>query len=221
MLTVDLAIFDLDGTLLDTIEDLGDSVNEVLRARGWPEHGYGRYRLFIGDGMELLVRRSMPEGAAADAALVAEVLDEYRAAYGRNWNRKSRPYPGIVELLATLRGRGIRLAVLSNKPHAFTESCVAELLPGMPFERVYGERGGVPRKPDPGAALAIAEELGVAPGRAMFVGDTDVDVRTGSGAGMVTVGVLWGFRGEDELRAAGAGHLVSHPGEILDIVTPR
>jgi phosphoglycolate phosphatase len=218
MPNIDLAIFDLDGTLLDTIEDLGDSVNEVLRARDWPEHGYDEYCYHIGDGMELLVRRSMPEKAATDDALVAEVLAEYRAAYGRNWNNKSKPYAGIVELLATLSGQGIRLAVLSNKPHEFTEQCVTELLPGAPFEKVYGDREGIPRKPDPGAALSICADLGVDPARTMFVGDTDVDIRTGAGAGMVAVGVLWGFRGEDELRAAGAVHIVKEVGEIEGLV---
>ncbi len=210
-----LVIFDLDGTLLDTIEDLGDSVNEVLRARGWPEHHYDVYCTYIGDGMELLVRRSMPAVAAADEALVAEVLAEYRAAYGRNWNHKSRPYPGVVELLATLAERGIKFAVLSNKPQEFTERCVAQLLPGAPFEKVYGDRPGVPRKPDPGAALSIASDLGIDPSQTMFVGDTDVDIRTGAGAGMRAIGVLWGFRDEAELRAAGAEHIVSTPEEIV------
>lgn len=215
---IDLVIFDLDGTLLDTIEDLGDSVNEVLRARGWPEHAYDVYCRHIGDGMELLVRRSMPPGATADEALVVEVLAEYRAAYGRNWNNKSRPYPGVVELLAALVEQGIKLAVLSNKPHEFTGRCVAELLPGAPFEKVYGDRQGVPRKPDPGAALSIATDLGVVPARTMFVGDTDVDIRTGAGAGMRAVGVLWGFRDEAELRAAGAAHIVAEPGEITGLL---
>ena len=213
-----LAILDLDGTLLDTIEDLGDSVNEVLRARGWPEHSYDTYCYYIGDGMEKLVRRSMPEDARADDAMVAEVLEEYRAAYTRNWNRKTQPFPGILELLAELEERGVRMAVLSNKPHAFTELCVNELLPGAPFEKVYGDREGVPRKPDPGAALAIAEDLGVDPKDTVFVGDTDVDIRTGVGAGMPSIGVLWGFRDEEELRKAGATHIVSEPAEIAALV---
>lgn len=215
MNSIELAIFDLDGTLLDTIEDLGDSMNEMLTGRGHPLHDYETYCGFIGDGMEQLVRRALPEGS--DAAELAEALAEYRTAYGRNWQNKSKPYEGILDLLKALAADGVRLAVLSNKPHEFTVKCVEVLLPSQPFERVYGEREGIPRKPDPGAALAIAEELGVAAEHCMFIGDSGVDVRTGADAGMVAVGVLWGFRGEEELRAAGAAHLVSNPAEISEL----
>ncbi len=214
---MELIIFDLDGTLLDTIEDLGDSVNEVLRARGLPEHGYAEYCHLIGDGMEMLVRRSLPE-AQRDDATVAAVLEEYRAAYGRNWAKKSRPYPGVPELLDTLQSRGVPMAVLSNKPQAFTELCVSQLLPGRPFSPVFGQREGVPRKPDPAAALEIAQIRGADPARTLFVGDTNVDIATGARAGMVPVGVLWGFRDEAELRAAGARHLIAEPAELLALI---
>ena len=211
-----LIIFDLDGTLLDTIQDLGDSVNEVLAARGLPQHHYDDFCYFVGDGMEMLIRRALPKGS--EEKLVGEVLQEYREAYQRNWAKKSKPYEGIVELLENLKAEGVRLAVLSNKPDNFTQLCVAKLLPAGLFEKIYGQREGVPQKPDPGAAIAIARDLEVPVEHTMFVGDTDVDIRTGVGAGMVAVGVLWGFRGEEELRAAGASHIVANPKEILEIL---
>jgi phosphoglycolate phosphatase len=218
MSAIDLVIFDLDGTLLDTIEDLGDSVNEVLRKRKLPEHSYCDYRDYIGDGMEMLIRRSLPAQLASDPEFLATVLEDYQAAYGRNWNNKSRPYEGIADCLENLSQNGVKLAVLSNKPHHFTRLCVAQLLPGIHFEEVCGDRDGVPRKPDPGGALAIAAVLGITAGRTMFVGDTDVDISTGLGAGMLAVGVLWGFRGEDELRRAGARHVVARPDEIVSLI---
>ena len=218
MSAIDLVIFDLDGTLLDTIEDLGDSVNEVLSKRGLAEHSYCDYRDYIGDGMEMLIRRSLPTELASDPEFLAAVLEDYQAAYGRNWNNKSRPYDGIPDCLGNLIENGVQLAVLSNKPHHFTRLCVAQLLPGVPFVEVCGDRDGVPRKPDPGAALAIAAGLGIAAGRTMFVGDTNVDITTGLAAGMLAVGVLWGFRGEEELRSAGARHVVTCPDEIARLI---
>ena len=217
MADIELVIFDLDGTLRDTIEDLGDSVNEVLRSRQLPEHSYEDYREYIGDGMEMLIRRSLPGELASDPEVFAAVLGDCQAAYGRNWNNKSSPYEGIQECLESLNRQGVKLAVLSNKPHHFTGLCVSELLPGIPFAEVCGDREGIPRKPDPGGALAIAGGLGIDAGRTLFAGDTDVDIITALGAGMVPVGVLWGFRGEDELRQAGARHLVAHPDEIVSL----
>ncbi len=218
MASFKLVIFDLDGTLLDTIEDLGDSVNEVLKARKLPEHSYRDYRRFIGDGMEMLIRRAMPAELASDVGLVAELLEDYQAAYGRNWNKKSRPYEGINECLEQLSLKGVPFAVLSNKPDHFTRLCVSELLPGVDFVVVYGDRAGIARKPDPAGALAIAGQVGVAPEQTVFVGDSNVDIATAVQAEMLPVGVLWGFRGEDELRAAGAQHLVSKPHEIVDLI---
>jgi phosphoglycolate phosphatase len=217
MKNIELVIFDLDGTLLDTIEDLGDSVNEVLRRRQFPEHSYHDYREYIGDGMEMLIRRALPREVASDPEAVSEVLADYQVAYGRNWNNKSRPYDGIPECLDRLTQKGLRLAVLSNKPDHFTRLCVSELLPDIDFTMVCGDREGIARKPDPGGALAIAGQIGVDAERTLFAGDSNVDITTAVRAGMVPVGVLWGFRAEDELRAAGALHLVSKPDEIVDL----
>ena len=215
---IKLVVFDLDGTLLDTIEDLGDSVNEVLSARGYPEHTYDKYRLFIGDGMKKLILRALPSKAKEDPVLVSDVLAEYQAAYERNWRKKSCPYAGITNCLRELQTTGTRSAILSNKPHRFTEMCVSHLLSEFNFDKVYGEREGVPRKPDPAGALAICRELDILPQETMFVGDTSVDVLTGVRAGMMSVGVLWGFRGEEELRDSGAEHIISHPNKLLGLM---
>ena len=218
MANIKSVIFDLDGTLLDTIEDLGDSVNEVLAAREYPTHSYEEYCFFIGDGMENLIKRSLPNECLTDEGLIEEVLIDYREAYTRNWNKKSRPYEGIMECLDSLRSRNIVSAVLSNKPHHFTEMCVAELIGNQHFDIVLGQREGVRKKPSPDAAFEICNTIEVDPKDVVFVGDTNVDIVTGIAAGMKTIGVLWGFREESELREAGAQYIVDKPNQILEII---
>ena len=215
---IKLVVFDLDGTLLDTIEDLGDSVNEVLVARGYPTHSYAEYCFFIGDGMENLIKRSLPDECLNDEYLIEEVVKDYREAYTRNWNNKSRPYEGIMECLADLKSRSIISAVLSNKPHHFTEMCVESLIGSKHFEVVLGQREGVEKKPSPDGAIEICNKMKVDPSDVVFVGDTNVDILTGVAAGMTTIGVLWGFREEEELREAGANYIVSNPDEILEVI---
>ena len=218
MASIKLVIFDLDGTLLDTIEDLGDSVNQVLSSRGYPEHSYDQYCVFIGDGMEKLIKRSLPNECLNDPLLIEEVLNDYREAYTRNWNNKSRPYDGIMECLADLKARNIMSSVLSNKPHHFTELCVGELIGKEHFEFVLGQREGVNKKPSPDAAIEICEELNVAPEETIFIGDTNVDILTGVSAGMKTIGVLWGFREEKELIEAGAHYIATSPTQLMGII---
>lgn len=207
------AIFDLDGTLLDTLEDLADAANEALAAAGLPPHPVDAYRIFVGDGIQTLVRRIVPTDGAEEK--VTEVLTLYRAAYGRRWKNKTRPYDGIPEMLTALTQRTVRMAVLSNKPQRFTELCMAHHLPGFAFAPVLGQREEVPRKPHPAGALEIAEKLGLSPGEIAFVGDTRTDMDTATAAGMVPVGVTWGFREVEELRAHGARVIVHHPLELL------
>ncbi|MHB8763835.1 MAG: HAD family hydrolase [Deferrisomatales bacterium] len=212
-------IFDLDGTLVDSLEDLADSMNAVLTRAGLPGHPLAAYRYFVGEGIEALVLRALPadrRDEAAHAGFVAAMREEY----GRRYLDKTRPYPGVPELLDGLTARGVPLAVLSNKPHGPTVEMVAKLLGRWPFRAVAGARPGVPKKPDPTAAVAIAAELGVAPGSVVYVGDTATDMRTAGAAGMFGVGVLWGFRTADELREAGARALVGKPGEILGLLQP-
>ena len=218
MTNIKLVIFDLDGTLLDTIEDLGDSVNEVLSSRGYPLHSYDDYCLYIGDGMEKLIRRSIPDDLRNDELVVKGVLEDYKEAYTRNWKKKSKPYDGIMKCLDDLKAHQIASAVLSNKPHNFTELCVESLIGNEHFISILGQRDSVKKKPSPDGAIEICNNVNVDPSDVIFIGDTNVDILTGVAAGMTTMGVLWGFRKEEELREAGADYIVSDPNQILDII---
>jgi len=213
----DAVMFDLDGTLLDTLEDLADSVNAVLAARGHPEHPNDAYRFFVGDGMRNLIRRALPNEAADEETVEAAVV-EMRAVYAKRWNVKSRPYDGVPEMIAALSERGLRLCVLSNKPDGFTKLCVDSLLDPEPFEIVRGAMPDVPRKPEPAAAIAIAAEMGIERDRFLYLGDTNTDMKTANGAGMVPVGAAWGFRPESELVQYGARFVIHHPREMLDLL---
>ena len=206
------AIFDLDGTLLDSLHDIGAAMNHALTTHGLPPHPLDAYRQFVGEGVLVLVSRALPPGREdAHPAVVAA----YRAFYAEHLLDHTRPFAGLLEVLARLEAEGVKLAVLSNKPDPATRQLVTALLPRVPFGAVYGERPGVPRKPDPTAALAVAAELGVAPGECAFIGDTAVDVDTARAAGMVAVGVTWGFRDVAELRAHGAQVIVHTAEELL------
>jgi len=216
-------LFDLDGTLLDTLEDIGRSANEVLEGLKLPGHPMDAYRRFIGDGVANLFRRAIVEGSARDGdeidpGLIARCVEGFRESYGRGWNVATRPYPGIPELLDVLSARTLGLAVLSNKPDAFTRQCVDAYLARWPFSVVFGEREGVPRKPDPAGALEVADRLGVPPEAVLYVGDSSVDMETACRAGMLPVGVAWGFRSPEELRAHGALHIIETPLELLGLL---
>lgn len=209
-------IFDLDGTLVDSLGDIADAMNATLAARRFPGHPEDAYRAMIGDGVLALARRVLPVAVVTDA-LAREVVVEYRARYAQAMTARTRPYPGIEPLLDALTARGIALAVLSNKSHEATAPLVEASFPGR-FARAWGERVGMPRKPDPTAALALAGELGVPAGETLFVGDSAIDVETALRAGMGAVGVAWGFRGADELARAGAQVIVTEAAEILTLV---
>ena len=208
------AIFDLDGTLIDSLQDLADSMNEALAALAFPEHDLDAYRYFIGDGVHSLIARALPPGAREDAPTIQRATELYRTAYGSNWSRATAPYAGIMALLDELRSVGIPLAVLSNKPQHFTALCVEHFFPQQPFTVVLGQRDHVPRKPDPAGAWEIASTLQLPPEQIAFIGDTSTDIRTGLAAGMRTVGVTWGFRPPQELEEAGAATIVHRPGDI-------
>jgi phosphoglycolate phosphatase len=210
-------LFDLDGTLLDTLEDIARSANEVLEGLGLPPHPIDAYRRFIGDGVGNLFQRAFPAGVE-DAGLADRCEEGFRLVYGRGWNVASRPYPGIPELLDGLVSRGLGMAVLSNKPDLFTRQCVEEYLADWPFQAVIGNREGVPRKPDPGSALDIAGRLGVAPGQIAYLGDSSVDMTTARRAGMIPIGAAWGFRSVAELCSSGAIEVVAHPLELLALI---
>ena len=185
-------IFDLDGTLLDTLSDLAETCNEVLTRHHFPTHPLPAYKGFVGDGLYTLVGRMTPVATAnivlqGCAALFTEI-------YSRNWKRKSCLYDGINAMLAALKEQGMLLAILSNKPHEFVTLCVDEFFPEGLFTIVYGQRTGFPKKPDPSSALEIVERLGTRPQDTMFVGDSGVDMKTAKAAGMTAAGVSWGFR---------------------------
>jgi len=211
-------ILDVDGTLLDTIQDLADSMNSTLRHFGFPIHELQKYKYFVGDGLENLVRRSLPDSAKIDPVLLSQCIAMMQQTYERNWNVKSRPYPGIPELLDALTARGMKMAVLSNKPHDLTQKVIEMLLPSWRFEAVMGERPPIPRKPDPSSALEIASRLGVEPAGFLYMGDTATDMRTANAAGMYAVGALWGFRNAEELIESGAKKLIAKPAELLELL---
>ena len=210
-------IFDLDGTLLDSLEDLADSMNAVLARQQFPVHAVDRYRYFVGDGISELVKRVLPEQLRTDA-LVAENIRWMSTEYEARWNKKTQPYPGIVELLAALTDAGLRMAVLSNKPDPFTKIMVPALLPGWNFEPILGARPGVPVKPDPQAALEIAGQLAVPPHERLYLGDTATEMRTANAAGMMAIGVAWGFRPIEELQQHGAQRIIHYPTDLLPLL---
>ena len=210
-------IFDLDGTLLDTLQDIGTSCNRVLAARGFPTHEIEAYRLLIGDGAPECVKQALPADSRSEA-LIQECLEAYFEEYERGWNVSTRPYDGIPTLLDDVAERGIGMAVLSNKSQSATERCVDGLLGRWTFASVIGQNDARGRKPDPAGALEIAESLNVSAGECLFVGDTEVDMRTAEAAGMFPLGVLWGYRTAQELRSAGARALAREPSEILRLV---
>jgi len=210
-------IFDLDGTLLDTLEDIADAANHVLSHRGFPTYDTDAYRHFVGDGINILFTRVLPEEKQNEEA-VSECVQAFREAYGHHWNIKTKPYDGVPEMLDGLTARGLKMAVLSNKPDDFAKKCVAELLSKWRFEVVSGFRNGIPPKPDPGGALQIAEILDIEPEQILYLGDTDVDMKTAIAAGMFPVGALWGFRSVEELRNSGAEKVIALPQDLLHLI---
>ena len=207
-------IFDLDGTLLNTLEDLADSVNNVLARRGWPEHPVDAYRFFVGNGMSMLVRRAVPQEFAHQED-VEECTQEVRREYSRRWAVKTAPYPGIQEALEEMSLKGFAMAVLSNKPQEATVEAVSHFFPQGLFSIVRGALPDRPIKPDPGSALEIAGALGLEPSRIYFLGDSNVDMLTAGSAGMTGLGAAWGFRGKEELLSAGARCVIERPLDLL------
>lgn len=209
-------VFDLDGTLLDSLRDIAETVNQVLDERQFPVHPLDRFRYLVGDGVVTLFDRALPATANRDEWLQPCVA-RFHEVYDRHWNRHTRPYEGILDLIAALRSLRVPLAVLSNKPHPFTVKCVEEYFAADDFIAVLGQREGVPRKPDPAGALEIAMLLDVPAHRCAYVGDSLVDMQTAVRAAMLPVGCLWGFRERDELVAHGAQRLIARPNELLEL----
>lgn len=209
-------IFDLDGTLLNTIEDISDSMNEVLQAFNLNTYSYEEYKQKIGGGFRNLILNSFPEGANENT--IDKALDMLFKIYSENYINKTRPYDGIDDLLNSLVEKNIKLAVNSNKKDEYTKNLIYRFFDGIPFTDIYGQRENIQIKPDPTAALEIAENINLKPEEILFIGDTKTDILTGKNAHMDSVGVLWGFRSREELSKYGAKYIVSDWKEILDII---
>jgi phosphoglycolate phosphatase len=214
---VRLLIFDLDGTLLDTIEDLANSVNYALRCFGFPEHASEAYRFMIGNGVNKLLERALPE-AHRHADGVSMMRHEFLRHYSHHADDCTRPYPGISELLQTLQNSGFQLGVASNKMHEATGELVKRFFPEINFILVLGQREGIPVKPAPDILLEIMATAGVEEAETLYIGDSGVDALTAINASVPFIGVLWGFRPQAELAQAGATHFVEKPEEILNVV---
>jgi len=213
---VSAILFDLDGTLLDTLEDLGGSMNNVLDRKGFPLHEIDEYRYFVGEGLSMLVKRALP--ANSSNAVCSDSLAAMRAEYNAHCRDNTAPYPGIPELLTKISNAGLKMTVLSNKPHAMTVSMVAGCFPEVTFDIVNGGRENVPLKPNPAGALEIARLLKIEPGQFVYLGDSKTDMETAVASGMYPVGALWGFRNAEELEKAGAKALVASPDELWKIL---
>lgn len=207
-------IFDLDGTLTNTLTDIATAMNRALRLNGLPEYPEEAYRYMVGNGAKTLAVRAVGD----HQELMQAVLADYQAYYETHTRVATCPYQGIPELLAALQARGLKLCVLSNKPHADTNNVVRYFFADIDWAIIRGQMEGVPVKPDPAGAFAITEALALSPEECLYLGDTNVDMNTACNAGMFPVGVLWGFRGEKELLDNGARKLLHHPLELLELL---
>jgi phosphoglycolate phosphatase len=216
-LTYKAVLFDLDGTLLFTLQDLANSVNDSLRRLGFPTHPTEAYKYLVGEGREIMALKSLPP-PHRDATTVNRLVALINEEYSRQWAINTRPYPGIRELLDSLTVKGIKLAVLSNKADDISKTMVAGLLGRWKFDVVRGAVNGVPKKPDPTAALQLAHELHLKPSEFVYLGDSDIDMKTAVAAGMYPVGALWGFRTAEELLEGGAKVLIKHPVELMNLL---
>ena len=209
-------IFDLDGTLLNTLADLGNAVNRVLTKHGFPAHELEAYRFFVGDGALMLITRALPS-SERDENTINTCLEEFLIDYELNSDRETDLYEGIPDLLDILTKAGIKLAVHSNKPHTLAIKCINNYLSRWEFSAIIGQQEAIPKKPDPAGALQIAGQIGIPVSSFIYVGDSGVDMKTAVSAGMLAAGALWGFRTAEELNECGAMILLSHPREVLDI----
>lgn len=212
----ELIIFDLDGTLLNTIDDLGNATNHALAEAGFPTHALSAYPLYVGNGVAKLIYRALPADCR-DEATVKRVHALFTAYYDKHCADLTKPYPGMPQLLARLQEHGIALAVASNKYQDAVERLVAHYFPDIRFAAVEGQRQGVPTKPDPSIVFAILSKAPAPKSQTLYVGDSGVDMETARRAGVTSVGVTWGFRSAKELREHYADHIVDTPEEILQL----
>jgi phosphoglycolate phosphatase len=210
-------LFDLDGTLLNTLRDIASSVNRVLTSHDFPIHSTDDYRYFIGDGAMTLLQRALPEDER-DKKTIQTCYEQFKHDYAKNWNVETSMYDGIDEMLDALNAYNIRLAILSNKPHDITLKCVKAYFAQWPFEIVFGQQDTIPKKPDPAGALLISRKMGISVSDFLYLGDTAIDMKTACAAGMFAAGALWGFRTKEELKENGAMALLNNPLELLSLL---
>ncbi|WP_287825158.1 HAD family hydrolase [Clostridium sp.] len=211
------AIFDLDGTLLNTLDDMANSMNSILEKHGFPTHGQEAYKYFIGNGMEKLVRRTLAK-TDADEEMIRLCLSEFIDEYDRRREESTKPYEGVNELLDKLSSLGVRISILSNKPDDFVKALVKKYFSSKSFDFIFGARINVPKKPDPTAAFEIVKLSNIPANEYLYLGDTGVDMKTANAAGMHAVGVTWGFRKADELLENGAKTLIDSPMELIKLI---
>ena len=210
-------VFDLDGTLLDTLDDLADSMNHVLESNGFPIHNIDEYRYFVGNGLRNLATKALPP-EHRNPETIDSAFNNMLKEYHKRWDNKTIPYTGIPELLDQLTARDIKLAILSNKEHNLTLKVVEKFLSRWKFEAVFGERTGIPRKPDPTSALEIIKILNIPAADIIYLGDSGTDMQTANNSGMYAIGASWGFRDAQELIDGGATRIIDTPGELLQCI---
>ncbi len=209
-------IFDLDGTLIDSLADINDAINLMLTEHGYPTVPLDIFPQYFGDGARALVERVLPKDVLNPHNIDARLAD-YQRHYATTWQKRTSLFDGVSEMLSELENRQVTLAVLSNKPNHYTQLCTRHFMPKTPFVTILGARDGVPRKPDPTAALEIMNQFGLAPEECAYIGDSGIDMAMANRAGMYAVGVRWGFGNEEELETHGADIILSHPRELLDL----
>lgn len=216
-MNTELVIFDLDGTLLNTLRDMSESTNHALREHGYPTHPEEAYRYFVGDGIRTLVERALPESVRIPV-VIEQVLNSFKSYYTEHSEDFTRPYDGILDLLAELKHRGIKLAVATNKFQAGADELVPRFFGEGTFDLILGQRDGIATKPDPIIVAQILAQLQVDKERVLYLGDTSVDMQTAVRAGICAIGVTWGFRPLAELIEHGARHTIDAPEELLQLL---
>ena len=207
-----LAIFDLDGTLLNTLEDLADSTNYIMRSFGYPERTLAEVRSFVGNGIRKLLERSAPNGTSAEE--IDRMFEQFKEHYGAHCADKTKPYDGVMELLNELKKQGVKLAVVSNKADYAVKALCEQYFPGL-FDEAVGERTGIARKPAPDTVNEVLKNLQMEKSQAVYIGDSEVDVQTARNAELDCIAVDWGFRDASVLKEAGAEWIISTPEAIL------